>query len=102
MGYDRKGLHLTCCQWDHADEECSFTLGAETEWTGRHTSIFFAPGAKLIEEEGIEYDEDKIAVPEPEPEADDEEEEEPEDQPEDDDGQENDDDQENNDENNGE
>lgn len=65
-GEMREGFHLTCCQWDHENETCDFRLGAETEWTGRTTSIFFAPGAKLLEEEGTGY-EGKDAQPEPEP-----------------------------------
>lgn len=54
---------MTCCQWKYVETyagegtgECLFRLGAQTEWTGTTTSIFFPTGGKaLLATDGTDF-----------------------------------------------
>ena len=52
---DRKGLHMTCCQWTPETRQCDYRLGAYLAWSGTTTSQVFAPGAKLISADGLGF-----------------------------------------------
>jgi len=50
---DRKGLHMTCCEWVPATTSCNFVLGGFLEYSGTSSSAVFAPGSKLIEKDTL-------------------------------------------------